>query len=113
MRMPLADYALPSADHHDALRPSGSLPRPGRLPPAALVLSALALLPASAAPSAHAQSEVILIGTVTVEEYETQGETVLGYTKSTFGALSTTHFQHQSARREVISLYSNSITSLF
>ena len=86
---------------------------PRRLPPAALVLSVLALLLASDAPPAHAQSEVILIGTVTVEEHEEQGETFLGYSKSRFGALSTTHFQHQSARREVIGLYSDSTTSFF
>ena len=94
---------------------------PRRLPPAALVLSVLALLLASAAPSAHAQSEVILIGTVTVEEYEDQcrvSDSIISDTRAvparTFGALSTTHFQHQSARREVIgSLYSDSTTSSF
>ena len=93
---------------------------PRRLPPAALVLSVLALLLASAAPPAHAQSEVILIGNLTVEGFldTHNNEHFLGYESRDsphvpFGALSTTHFQHQSARREVLALFSDPEASTF
>ena len=79
-------------------------------PPAALVLSVLALLLAAAAPPAYAQSEVILIGNFTVERYQDThaGGVYFGYegvVSPPFGALSATHFRHQSVSREITALY--------
>ena len=82
---------------------------PRRLPPAALVLSALALLLASAAPPVHAQSDIVWIAWLTVGSFDTGSTIVTGYDPaedSRYGALSNTHFTHKGTRRTITGLTS-------